>query len=404
MAKWPYLPPLTREGLLAPALCSGPWAQQGATSKAGPFSRAAASTISVRPTPLAHDDSSPVEGSATVSGFEQAGIARGTNRRHEIIVPGAYANLLLAPMAGAASIGVNAPTREPPAMQWARDCFQESAWLGTQPRESWQSAGMQQKAQAQAQAAWGAVLHSCRPTQGLGRHTVDTGPVSSAPRADAWPQTYEPAGGGRQWGAKAGGGPAAAAVPGRHNSGNARGVAAMLAAMADAKERQADDMRTLGYIATAAACAAQQQALGEPSSLAPAAAAKEWQAGAAVAMAHMGRQGFLAPHQAAASVAAEVQSAVSIGVGPAGSLARAAFMRDSASEGISSHEALLQALRQHPGAGLHLHAALGLLKDDSFSGVAGWEAVQNSSANHQGLPSTHSSLPWPAAAKAAHKR
>ena len=268
---------------MAAAPQRAPWTQGGAMFKPEPFSQAAAGTISLRPVPLpsygVHADSSPFEGSsASALGHEQTGAARGTCRQLEPVVPGGYANQLLAPMAEAASIGVSGPTREPPAMQWARTRFQEPACLGTQPREGWQAAGTQQDAQAQARPTWGAVLRSRRPTQGLGRPSVALRPASSAPRADEWPQSYEPADGGRQLGAEAGGDPATAAVPGRHNSGGARGVAAMLAAMADAKERQADDMRVLAYFATAAASPAQQQEGEDPSgrasSPAPAVAAR----------------------------------------------------------------------------------------------------------------------------------
>ena len=298
MANWLSLLPQTKETPLAAALRRPPWAQQGAVSRPGPFPQAAAGTISLRPAPMppydVHADSSPVKSSsAAASGSEQAGIARGTSGQLESVVPGGHAHQLLTPMAWAPSIGVSAPTREPPAMQWARAHFQEPPWLAAQPRETWQGAELQQDVQAQTQGTWGAVLRNRRPAQGLGRPSIGAWPGSTAPRAEVWPQTYEPADGGRQrvWpqtyepadggrqrGAEARGGPAAAAVPGRHVSGSARGVAAMLAAMADAKERQADDIRILAYFATAAASTASQQeeehASGRMFSLAPAAAAR----------------------------------------------------------------------------------------------------------------------------------
>lgn len=406
MAKWLSLPPLTKEVPLAAALYSAPWPQQGATSEPEPFSQAAAGTISLRPAPLAPDeDNSPVEGSnAAASGFEQADTARGTCGQLEPVVPGAHACQLLPPMAGAGSSGVSAPIEEPPAVQWARARTQESAWLGTQPREHWQGAGGQQDAPAPARATWGSLLHSRRPAQGLGRPNVDSGPGLSAPSADAWSQTSQAADGGRQWGAEAGGAPAVAAVPGRHSSGGAGGVAAMLAAIAAAKERQADDARMLDYFASdgATAAGAGHQPEGEPtsgraSSLAPAATARpqtgppaavitpsgaafhnrgagsEAAAMLAAVAAAKERQadeshmlGYFAAHGGSGAAAAEQAGAATtrsarqgLGEVPAGSLARAASVHDSALEGVGGHEVLLQALRQNPEAELRLFAALG---------------------------------------------
>eukprot|EP00891_Asterochloris_glomerata_P003672 jgi/Astpho2/3672/Aster-04863 len=106
-----------------------------------------------------------------------------------------------------------------------------------------------------------------------------------------------------------------------HNSGAGSEAAAMLAAVAAAKERQADESHMLGYFA-----------------------------------AH-GGSGAAAAEQAGAATTRSARQG--LGEVPAGSLARAASVHDSALEGVGGREVLLQALRQNPEARLRLLAALG---------------------------------------------